>query len=853
MEEDIGKILTEVIQKNGKSVKEFTRELSNATDQTKMMADVFEQVADKLKRTDEYTVKLSNDLIKVNKFLGTSVKLTDELRAANQSIVKLAQTNEQVQLDMQDILRGELDARQDMVLQMTMLETGLEGVYANMANTLKLAREDVLTKIQTNELTKELINLELKLSIAKERGYLPSTIHDLTTQIAKKKVLIQKEVDLAKTEYNDQVKLLQVRQAQNKVIEKQVSFVKQVAAETLKIKQQTDAYKNKFEGLLATTKAIFSSPAAFFTTVAVALTAVGAKFSETFGKLQGEGLSTGQAITGTFNAYGTSISNLGNISVEQVGQATDALVGMGQTLHEAEEGVDKVADMMTLMGGSAENTGKAFGFLQTMPGQTAASAENIMRMGGAMAKVANVPAATVTEAIAKNMGAAAIAGPKLMKSFAEAAIFAKKIGVEMSVFDTMAKSLLNFEDSINKQMEASVLLGKEINLDKARELALAGDLKGVQHEILKVVGSEAEFNKMNRLQKDALAAAMGVEVTDLQKIIAGKGKETALGKRSLELEEEKANWIQKIGLWGAKNMGSVVSSIASLTASIITMIPQIMTYNLLKAQSTAITATNTPVTTTNAMAIRAAGVAAKGAVTSMLAFGAAVLMIGIGIGIAALGFAQLVKAFGETKNAGMALGAIIAIMGIFAFMVKVLSAASLAAAPGLYTLGGAMLMIGGGIFLATAGMALLIYSLSQLNTEQLAAIPMILTAIVVPMTLLGISFMIMASGLAAMAATSVGVMPLIGSLIMLAGVAAMLGQMGGLSLPSLGDSNKKPAASKESSDGGSFKEVKDALVNLTTAVAGIRGDVKLDGKDVGDAIWSYVQAKVKQETTKAQH
>lgn len=835
---DQAKALADYLKQAGMSAEAMQRAIGASKDPIKIMVDLAMGFADNMKRTDNYTAELLKKLTSVTKTLGTKLDMTIQDIKAGNEILNLAESNEKIQRDLQDLLQAEVSIREDLVLQTTMLETGLEGVYAQMATSLKLESDSI-------KLKEELVSLEKELS-----KYASMTVgfgniqrvNALEAVEAKKK-----EIEKENTSYNNQVKMLQNRQAQNKLVEKQVSFTKQVAAETLKIKEQTDAYKKKFEGFLATTKAIFSSPAAFATVALAALEKIGSKFSETFSTLQSEGLSTGQAITGTFNAYSTSISNLGNISVEQVGQATNALVGMGQTLHQAEEGVNKVADMMTLMGGSAEETGKAFGFLQTMPGQTEASAENIMRMGGAMAKVANVPAATVTEAIAKNMGAAAIAGPKLMKSFAEAAIFAKKIGVEMSVFDTMAKSLLNFEDSINKQMEASVLLGKEINLDKARELALAGDLKGVQHEILKVVGSEAEFNKMNRLQKDALAAAMGVEVTDLQKIIAGKGKETALGKRSLELEEEKANWIQKIGLWGAKNMGSVVSDIASLIAGIATMIPQIMTYNLLKAQSTAITATNTPVTTTNAMAIRAAGVAAKGAAMSMLAFGAAVLMIGIGIGIAALGFAQLVTAFGETKNAGMALLAIIAIMGIFAYMVNIVSAASLAASPGLYALGGAMLMIGGGIFLATAGMALLMYSLSQLNTEQLAAIPMILTAIVVPMTLLGISFMIMASGLAAMAATSVGVMPLIGSLIMLAGVAAVLGQMGGLSLPSLGGSDKKPAAPKESSDGGSFKKVEDALVNLTKAVSSIKGDVMLEGDKVGKAIWSYVETNSRLE------
>jgi len=838
---DQANALNKALRDMGTNAQGFANKLSASTNITKDLGALFGKVADNMKRTDDYTVDLLDRLTKVGSITGKIVDMYDDEDAVLEHIIYLAKTNEKIMQSMQDMLSEELQIRKDLLLQTTMLETGLEGVYAQMATTLKLEAESI-------ENNAELINLTSQLNDLKKEGNETSD-HGvaLEEQIVK---LTNELLADQKKEYDSQVKMLQNRQAQNKLVEKQVSFTKQVAAETLKIKEQTDAYKKKFEGFLATTKAIFSSPAAFATVAIAALEKIGSKFSETFKSIRADGMSLGQAVVSTFDAYSTSIAHLGTISVEQVIEAKKAITAMGGTLTDAAEGADKVADLMEVMGGNATDTGTAFGFLQTMPGQTKTSAENIMKMGSAMAKVANVSAATVTQAIAKNLELAAIAGPKLMKSFAEAAIFAKKIGVEMSVFGNMAKGLLSFEESINKQMEASVLLGREINLDKARELALAGDLKGVQHEILKVVGSEAEFNQMNFLQKQALAAAMNLEVTDLQKIIAGKGKETELGKKSLELEEEKSSLMNRIGISIMNNLSGFISGIAGAIVSLVSLVFQYKTLNLLKAQSTAVTAANTPVTTANAMSIRSAGVAAKGAAMSMLAFGAAVLMIGVGIGIAALGFAQLVKAFGETTNAGMALLAITVIMAGFAIMVNVLSGASLAAAPGLYLLGGAMLMIGGGIFLATAGMALLIYSLSKLNTEQLATVPMMLAAIVVPMTLLGVSFMVMASGLAAMAATSGLVMPLIGSLIMLAGVAAMLGQMGGLSLPSLGESDKKPAASRESSDGGSFKKVEDALVNLTTAVKGIRGDVILDGPKVGSAIWTYVQTKIVQEQTK---
>ena len=46
-------------------------------------------------------------------------------------------------------------------------------------------------------------------------------------------------------------------------------------------------------------------------------------------------------------------------------------------------------------------------------------------------------------------------------------------------------------------MNAQVLLGRNINLDKARQLAFTGQHSQMMDEVLRQVGGEAEFNKMN--------------------------------------------------------------------------------------------------------------------------------------------------------------------------------------------------------------------------------------------------------------------------------------------------------------------------------------------------------------------
>ena len=109
-------------------------------------------------------------------------------------------------------------------------------------------------------------------------------------------------------------------------------------------------------------------------------------------------------------------------------------------------------------------------------------------------------------------------------NLAKSAIMARKLGVNMATVSKMADSLLDFESSINDQMEAQMLTGKSINTDKAREMALNGDLAGMQKEIVSQVGSEAEFNRLNVVQRQAMAKAFGVSVQDLSSMVANQEK-----------------------------------------------------------------------------------------------------------------------------------------------------------------------------------------------------------------------------------------------------------------------------------------------------------------------------------------
>jgi len=131
--------------------------------------------------------------------------------------------------------------------------------------------------------------------------------------------------------------------------------------------------------------------------------------------------------------------------------------------------------------------------------------------------------------IAKSSAAMQLTARGQGKSLAEAAFHAKKMGLSLKQAEGIGNSLLDFESSIANEMEAELLIGRDLNLERARSAALQGDLATVAKEVAGQIGSAAEFGKMNVIQQEALAKSVGVsrdelaEMLKTQELLAGTG------------------------------------------------------------------------------------------------------------------------------------------------------------------------------------------------------------------------------------------------------------------------------------------------------------------------------------------
>jgi hypothetical protein len=163
------------------------------------------------------------------------------------------------------------------------------------------------------------------------------------------------------------------------------------------------------------------------------------------------------------------------------------------------------------------------------------------------------------------------------ESLAKAASAAARLGMSLQDVDNIASSLLNFEDSISNELEAELLIGKDLNLEKARELALSNDLKGLGDELFKNSADIHEFGKMNRIQQEAQAKALGMTRDQLAKVAYQKAldanmtEEQAAAAADVNAEDMKRISAQENFAKALEKIAGAVAPILDLVGSILSI------------------------------------------------------------------------------------------------------------------------------------------------------------------------------------------------------------------------------------------------------------------------------------------
>jgi hypothetical protein len=130
-------------------------------------------------------------------------------------------------------------------------------------------------------------------------------------------------------------------------------------------------------------------------------------------------------------------------------------------------------------------------------------------------------------------------------AMAEAVVKTKEFGLNLEQASKMSESLLSFESSIENELSAELLTGKNLNFETARQLAMNNDIAGAAEEIAKQVGTSADFAKMNALQQESIAKAAGLTKDELAQSLIDKEALTKIGFKDAEAAKAKYETLRK--------------------------------------------------------------------------------------------------------------------------------------------------------------------------------------------------------------------------------------------------------------------------------------------------------------------
>jgi len=251
------------------------------------------------------------------------------------------------------------------------------------------------------------------------------------------------------------------------------------------------------------------------------LAAVVAYLKQTVSLAQELGTSFMQtaALQPAINSASLMLIGTGQDASKIAGEMLDAFGSVDNITASA---IRRVGHLSTKLGASTENIIKVQKSLSDLFNLSADASQTVIQNIGALAASQGVAAGKVIEDLASNSAKFAEFATDGAMGFAQAAIEARKVGTNLSAVLGVADSLLDFETSLTKQFEAQVLTGKNLNLERARQLSLEGDIAGLTTEIQKTVGSLGEIQSMNVIERRAIAEAIGLSADDLLKVARGE-------------------------------------------------------------------------------------------------------------------------------------------------------------------------------------------------------------------------------------------------------------------------------------------------------------------------------------------
>lgn len=308
--------------------------------------------------------------------------------------------------------------------------------------------------------------------------------------------------------------------------------------------------KEKFKDLSKSFKEMFSVAGIFKIIIDSAFRFN--KISTEIGKNLGYSAEKADAVATKFVDIAQNSSNI-NVTLANLGEAMNDLnESTGFVANYSADALETQV-MLTKQFGLTGKEAAGIYELSVLTGKSSSQVND--NMVGAFVNTRNqlragVPFKAVMAEAAKVSGQLAANLGNNPSQIVKAVTQAKALGTTLEQVKNQGEALLNFETSLENELKAELLTGKQLNLERARAAALTGDQIALAEELNKNVGSLEEFQGMNVLQQKALAEAVGLTTDELadqlrkQKLAQESGKSLAQITKEEALEAEKRQAVQ---------------------------------------------------------------------------------------------------------------------------------------------------------------------------------------------------------------------------------------------------------------------------------------------------------------------
>ena len=196
----------------------------------------------------------------------------------------------------------------------------------------------------------------------------------------------------------------------------------------------------------------------------------------------------------------------------------EAAAGLSKELFSSanvtQEMMNNVALISTQLGVSAQAAAELLKNLGIVSRSAASTQQDTLYFAASLSEAAGTSLVDVMSDISNAAKNAYQFISRSSTEMVKAAVEARRMGTSVTSAAQSSEFLLKFTSSVNAEMEASVLLGKSINLQKARELAYHRDIRGLNAEILRII-KDTNFENLDPFQQNAVAAALGKSTGEL--------------------------------------------------------------------------------------------------------------------------------------------------------------------------------------------------------------------------------------------------------------------------------------------------------------------------------------------------